>query len=46
LADSETGIIVGVGTGGNCAVKMVHQALLMVPADVVGGDRLHIGKSA
>jgi hypothetical protein len=38
------GIIVGVGE--KCAVKAVHRALLIVPADVVGGDQLHVGKFA
>jgi hypothetical protein len=46
LADSEMGIIVGVGPGGKRPVKAVHQALLIVPADVVGGDQLPVGKFA
>ena len=38
------GIVVGLGFGGWDTAQAVHEALLVVPGDVVGGDEFDVGQ--
>ena len=40
------GIVVGFGLGGWDTAKTVHEALLVVPGHVVGGDEFDVGQVA
>jgi hypothetical protein len=40
------GIVLGFGLGGWDTAEAVHEALLVVPGHVVGGDQFNVGQSA
>ena len=40
------GIVVGLGFGGWDTAQAVHEALLVVPGDVVGGDEFDVAPCA
>lgn len=42
MVGHELGIVAGFGFGGRYAAQPAHEALLVVPGDVVGGDVLNV----